>query len=378
MESSAREDATPSPTNEAVSQPLAIASVAQPPASESVSQSMSQPPTSESASQLPESESASQPAVSSIASRPPLVSECVAQPPASKSVRQSAANEIACPELGTGWRKISKPRANGAVAGHRAVDHYWISPDGLKFRAFVRAQAFARGSPLEETLEPAKKAASTSATKACATASARTGTTTAGKPGTGAIAGAATTKGSQGVHPWCEGERCEVTPTDEGFDGAWYAATIVRPWSGPPAKNARTQVRYDELTDDAGAPLTEMVPLANVRPLPPPPPSGFLEAASVGGSLELSHEGAWWHVVLRQKHESCEASPHPNPRVLGADGAPTTRGVPTPMADGRRARSALRTQAIVSARDSLTCLPPPASRGSRAPRAARVLRTLWH
>ena len=59
----------------------------------------------------------------------------------------STYRESDCPALGDGWRKLTHIRES--VSSKRA-DHYFIAPDGNKFRSFVRAKAYADGASILE------------------------------------------------------------------------------------------------------------------------------------------------------------------------------------------------------------------------------------
>ena len=106
------------------------------------------------------------------------------------------------------------------------------------------------------------------------------------------------------------GDRCEVTPSEEGFQGAWFSATVVSGACSLLTVDAQVEVRFDDLfSDNSGSePLLEMTPVRNVRPQPPESPIDFHEAAVPGDALELWHDGAWWRVVLRCKRAASTTS----------------------------------------------------------------------
>lgn len=86
---------------------------------------------------------------------------------------------------------------------------------------------------------------------------------------------------------------------EEGLRGSLYPAKIlsaITPSGGP----ARAMVEYETLTDEGGAPLVEPVDLAQLVPVgpTPPPTARWLEGLSPGASLDMLHEGGWWHVHL--------------------------------------------------------------------------------
>nr|GMC86746.1 DUF724 domain-containing protein 3 [Ipomoea batatas] len=68
------------------------------------------------------------------------------------------------------------------------------------------------------------------------------------------------------------GDAMEVASNDEGFEGSYYEATVV----GQLTTGNVYIVQYKNLmTDDFSAPLTENVPLAQIRPQPPQVQSTF-------------------------------------------------------------------------------------------------------
>jgi len=50
------------------------------------------------------------------------------------------ATQMPCPELGPGWIRLSKERPKGPDKQGKHVDHYYLSPDGKRYRSMVEAQ----------------------------------------------------------------------------------------------------------------------------------------------------------------------------------------------------------------------------------------------
>ena len=65
--------------------------------------------------------------------------------------------------------------------------------------------------------------------------------------------------------------------------------------------SAAGRIRHDELRAEDGAQAQAAVQLKHLRPLPPPPPEGFLSSVKRGARLELRYLDGWWDVVLRKR-----------------------------------------------------------------------------
>nr|GLL42197.1 DUF724 domain-containing protein 3 [Ipomoea trifida] len=84
------------------------------------------------------------------------------------------------------------------------------------------------------------------------------------------------------------GDAVEVTSNDEGFVGSYYEATIV----GQLTTGDVYVVEYKNLvTDDFSAPLTENVPLAQIRPQPLQVQSTFFDMYQV---VDAFDNDGWW------------------------------------------------------------------------------------
>ena len=64
---------------------------------------------------------------------------------------------VPCPELGPGWRRVSKRRPNESIQKH--LDHHWISPDGRKFNSRIKVARYLEEEGAELPGESASKAA---------------------------------------------------------------------------------------------------------------------------------------------------------------------------------------------------------------------------
>ncbi|KAI3805800.1 hypothetical protein L1987_21686 [Smallanthus sonchifolius] len=99
-----------------------------------------------------------------------------------------------------------------------------------------------------------------------------------------------------------KGSAVEVNSDVPGFNGAWYAATIIDEVKASPAKNRKDKkigylVEYDTLFEDE--PLTEVVDPSFVRPSPPPPPPRVVEDFEVYDVVDAYHRDGWWIGVVK-------------------------------------------------------------------------------
>lgn len=83
----------------------------------------------------------------------------------------------------------------------------------------------------------------------------------------------------------------EVSSDDEGFRGAWYAATIVKL-----IQKKKFLVEYQNLkTDDETKPLTEIVDFQHIRPRPETP---VVEQFKLLEEVDAFYNDGWWVGVI--------------------------------------------------------------------------------
>ncbi|CAB4271134.1 unnamed protein product [Prunus armeniaca] len=108
--------------------------------------------------------------------------------------------------------------------------------------------------------------------------------------------------------------KVEVCSNEDGYQGAWFPAIILdpQPSDGTPKKkrkslvgnSSKALVQYETLVsdDDPNKPLTELVDVCSIRPVPPPDnPDQPFEPANV---VDAFYREAWWvGVVMRLEDE---------------------------------------------------------------------------
>ena len=90
------------------------------------------------------------------------------------------------------------------------------------------------------------------------------------------------------------GMRAELASQGDGELGSWYPVLVQS------IKGANATVAHLVLTDEDDNPVTEKVKLAHLRPQPPDPPDGFIDALKVGATAELHYLNGWWEVVVNK------------------------------------------------------------------------------
>ncbi|ONI24916.1 hypothetical protein PRUPE_2G269100 [Prunus persica] len=103
--------------------------------------------------------------------------------------------------------------------------------------------------------------------------------------------------------------KVEVCSNEDGYQGAWFPAIFLdpQPSDGTPKKkrkslgnSSKALVQYETLVsdDDPNKPLTELVDVCSIRPVPPPDnPDQPFEPANV---VDAFYQEAWWvGVVIR-------------------------------------------------------------------------------
>ena len=87
----------------------------------------------------------------------------------------------------------------------------------------------------------------------------------------------------------------EVLADKEGLRGSRYAARVLSPPEGSPAK---VWLQHAIVCADGHPALREVVDAPRLRPPPPPPPPDFFASLQTGDPLELWHGDGWWEVDL--------------------------------------------------------------------------------
>lgn len=92
-----------------------------------------------------------------------------------------------------------------------------------------------------------------------------------------------------------KGAEVEISSNDEGFRGAWYAGTVIRPAN---SKN-KVLVEYKTLmADDSGTkPLRETL---NVVQLRPPPPREHSRSFKFSEEVDAYFNDGWWEGVITE------------------------------------------------------------------------------
>ncbi|XP_050224230.1 DUF724 domain-containing protein 2-like isoform X2 [Mercurialis annua] len=111
-----------------------------------------------------------------------------------------------------------------------------------------------------------------------------------------------------------KGDVVEVSSDDEGFRGAWYVATVLKPASASrnsssyPIRKTRALVEYQNLLSDAdhSKPLTESIELSYIRPLPPVPDDD--QSYETHDVVDAFHRDGWWKGVVSKVFEGTESS----------------------------------------------------------------------
>ncbi|XP_057427342.1 protein AGENET DOMAIN (AGD)-CONTAINING P1 isoform X2 [Lotus japonicus] len=91
---------------------------------------------------------------------------------------------------------------------------------------------------------------------------------------------------------FCVGALVEVSSDEEGFQGAWFSATIVEVM-----EQEKFLVEYHNLTDDDGQLLREEIDSLHIRP-PPPPENGVVAQFSRLDEVDALHNDGWWVGVI--------------------------------------------------------------------------------
>ena len=214
---------------------------------------------------------------------------------------EAAEGEARGGKSGAWWLEDGGPRGVGASTNAASR-----GPRAKKQRTDAGPPSGGRGATAAPSPAAAVSAAPSAAAKAKAAAKPRKAPTSARAKGAAGGGGAgresAAAKLARMTRDWPVGSRCEVMQEDEGYDGAWFAATVRK--HAPPD---RLVCEYDELLEgddeDPTAPKTQYVgeePAHSARPIPKPVADREAWEASLaaGASLQLFYDGGWWDVVV--------------------------------------------------------------------------------
>ncbi|KAL6958234.1 hypothetical protein U1Q18_046523 [Sarracenia purpurea var. burkii] len=98
-----------------------------------------------------------------------------------------------------------------------------------------------------------------------------------------------------------KGSEVEISSNDEGFRGAWYMGTVIRPPSRT-SKDKKFLVEYKTLmADEAGKKrLRETLDVVQLRPPPPREPRRSFKFSE---EVDAYYNDGWWEGVITEVHE---------------------------------------------------------------------------
>ncbi|XP_019080636.1 protein AGENET DOMAIN (AGD)-CONTAINING P1 isoform X1 [Vitis vinifera] len=99
-----------------------------------------------------------------------------------------------------------------------------------------------------------------------------------------------------------KGAEIEISSDEDGFRGAWFAGTVVKP---PAKKKNKTLVVVEYKTimaDESGAnPLRETMDVLQLRP---PPPRERSRTFQISEEVDAYYNDGWWEGVITEAHEN--------------------------------------------------------------------------
>ncbi|GMP39925.1 hypothetical protein CsSME_00010578 [Camellia sinensis var. sinensis] len=103
-----------------------------------------------------------------------------------------------------------------------------------------------------------------------------------------------------------KGSEVEISSNDDGFRGAWYAGTVIRPASTKTkttTNNKKLLVEYKTLMADEGGkkPLREALDVVQLRP---PPPRESRRSFKFSEEVDAYHNDGWWEGVITEVLEN--------------------------------------------------------------------------
>lgn len=97
-----------------------------------------------------------------------------------------------------------------------------------------------------------------------------------------------------------KGTEVEVRSEEEGFEEAWFRATILETPPKPTSrKRKQVLIEYKDLVAEKSGPLKEYADPSHIRPLPPESEDrrGVFEENEV---VDAAHKDGWWSGVVRK------------------------------------------------------------------------------
>ncbi|KAL8540948.1 hypothetical protein ACS0TY_002279 [Phlomoides rotata] len=88
-------------------------------------------------------------------------------------------------------------------------------------------------------------------------------------------------------HQFSPGEEVEVSFDDEGFEGSWYAATVLKKIDG-----GKYLIEFQNLTNEDGTVLREEIDGLQMRPQPPD--IGLVDRFDVHEEVDVWFNDGWW------------------------------------------------------------------------------------
>ena len=100
------------------------------------------------------------------------------------------------------------------------------------------------------------------------------------------------------------GTKVEARSDNEGFQGAWFGATILEPPITPRSKNkGKVLVEYESLLADDGVNLcVEYISPTYIRPLPPKPDN--VKLFELYEVVDAYYHDGWWKGVVTNVQEA--------------------------------------------------------------------------
>ncbi|GAB2287265.1 hypothetical protein Dimus_021647 [Dionaea muscipula] len=103
-----------------------------------------------------------------------------------------------------------------------------------------------------------------------------------------------------------EGTKIEISAEDDGFRGAWFSGTVIK----PPAKRGKRKVvfvEYDKLVSEQkeSKRLRETIDLVQIRPIPPRESTREFQLSE---EVDANYNDGWWEGVVTEVLEGCRYS----------------------------------------------------------------------